>query len=164
MSTSTLVSASGWHSGISSCVRFAAMMPAMRAAPSTSPFLASPSSTSRSVLRVITTRPSATATRVVAALAETSTMRASPRPLKWVSFAIASFGRRYSVWVTREQRLGRGGKIFLPHQAFADQEGRHAGLPEAGEVGGCEDAALANHDIAVWNARCEPLGGLQCGL
>ena len=39
-STVAFVMASGWQSGISSCVRFAAMMPAMRAAPSTSPFLA----------------------------------------------------------------------------------------------------------------------------
>ena len=78
MSTAILESASGWQSGISSCVRFAAMMPAMRAAPSTSPFLALPSSTRSSVFAVITTRPSATATRSVAAFADTSTMRASP--------------------------------------------------------------------------------------
>ena len=49
MSTSTLVIGSGWQSGMSSCVRLAAMMPAMRAAPSTSPFLALPLSTMSSV-------------------------------------------------------------------------------------------------------------------
>ena len=38
-STSTCVSGSGWHSGISSLVRLAAMMPARRAACSGSPFL-----------------------------------------------------------------------------------------------------------------------------
>src|SRR5258707_265205 len=42
MSISTLLMASGWQSGISSWVFLAAMMPAMRAAPSTSPFLALP--------------------------------------------------------------------------------------------------------------------------
>ncbi len=90
MSISTLETASGWQSGISSWVRFAAMMPAMRAAPSTSPFLALPLSTRSSVFRVITTRPSATAIRAVAGLAETSTMRASPRRPRWVSLPRAA--------------------------------------------------------------------------
>ena len=43
---------SGWQSGISSWVRFAAMMPASRAVPSTSPFLASPWRISASVSRL----------------------------------------------------------------------------------------------------------------
>src|SRR4051812_46552885 len=161
MSTSTLVSASGWHNGISSCVFFAAMMPAMRAAPSTSPFFASPLSTRLSVLRVITTRPSATATRSVPAFADTSTMRASPRRPRWVSFAMQLPGSRDPCGGTREQRFGRGGNIFLPHQAFANQKGRYAGPIEAGEIGGCEDAALADHNIAFGDERSEPLGCLQ---
>ena len=41
-STLTCVSESGWHSGMRSLVRLAAMMPAMRAAASTSPFGALP--------------------------------------------------------------------------------------------------------------------------
>jgi hypothetical protein len=36
--TATSVRGRGWHSGISSAVRLAAMMPATRATPSTSPF------------------------------------------------------------------------------------------------------------------------------
>jgi hypothetical protein len=85
ISTAILESGSGWQSGMSSCVRLAAMMPAMRAAPITSPFLALPAITRSRVLAVITTRPSATAMRCVTALAETSTMRASPLLARWVS-------------------------------------------------------------------------------
>ena len=44
------------------------MMPAIRAAPSTSPFFASPARISSSVAGRIATRPSATATRSVAVL------------------------------------------------------------------------------------------------
>ena len=46
---------------MSSEVRFAAMMPAIRAVPSTSPFLALPETISASVALLMTTRPSATA-------------------------------------------------------------------------------------------------------
>ena len=87
-STLALVMASGWHSGISSCVFLAAMMPAMRAAASTSPFLASPCSTSASVADAMATKPSARAVRCVVALSETSTMRASPLSLRWVSLVM----------------------------------------------------------------------------
>ncbi len=44
-STLTFVSGSGWQSGMSSLVRLVAMMPAMRATPSTSPFFTVPLST-----------------------------------------------------------------------------------------------------------------------
>src|SRR5438270_65222 len=84
IATATCVTGRGWQSGISSCVFFAAMMPAMRAAPSTSPFLALPLITRSSVFTAMSTRPSATATRSVADLAETSTMRASPPLARWV--------------------------------------------------------------------------------
>src|ERR1043165_4132472 len=160
ISTSTLVSASGWQRGISSCVFFAAMMPAILAAPSTSPFLASPLRTRSSVLRVITTRPSATAMRWVTRLPETSTMRASPRRFKWVSFAIASFGCRHPR-LAREQRFGGGWNILLPHQALADQERGDAGLGEAGEIGRRKQPAFADHDALARDHRREALGGRQ---
>ena len=60
------------------------MMPAMRAMPSTSPFLALPDSISASVAGSISMRPLATATRWVAGLAPTSTMWAWPWASKWV--------------------------------------------------------------------------------
>src|SRR6266436_6465934 len=60
------------------------MMPAMRAVPSTSPFFALPDRIRSSVALLMTTRPSATAMRSVAALADTSTMRASPPESIWV--------------------------------------------------------------------------------
>ena len=64
ISTATLVRPSGWQSGISSWVRLAAMMPAMRAVPMTSPFLASPARIASSVSGAMITAPSATARRV----------------------------------------------------------------------------------------------------
>ena len=60
-------------------------MPAMRAMPSTSPFLAAPASIRASVAGCISMRPLATAMRCVAALVATSTMWAWPWASKWVS-------------------------------------------------------------------------------
>jgi hypothetical protein len=59
-------------------------MPAMRAMPSTSPFLAVPEAMSASVAGSISMRPLATAMRWVAGLAATSTMWAWPWASKWV--------------------------------------------------------------------------------
>src|SRR6202161_2680062 len=72
---------------MSSAVRLAAMMPAMRAVASTSPFLALPDTIKASVASLMTTRPSAIAVRSVAALADTSTIRASPLASIWVRAA-----------------------------------------------------------------------------
>ena len=84
-SIATRVNASGWHSGMSSLVFFAAMMPATRAMPSTSPFFAVPLRTRSRVAACITMRPLAMAIRWVAGLAATSTMWAWPCASKWVS-------------------------------------------------------------------------------
>src|SRR6266478_416218 len=151
MSTAILESASGWQSGMSSCVFLPAMMPAMRAAPSTSPFLASPLSTRSSVARAITTRPSATATRSVAALAETSTMRASPPLARWVSLGERATGLlrgAEAALLAVEEGAGRGFHIGFPHEAFADQEGLDADAGEASEIRGRGNAALADHDAS----------------
>src|SRR5659263_214754 len=78
------VSASAWQRGISSLVFLAAMMPAMRAMPSTSPFLALPDSMIASVAACISMRPPAIPMRWVAALLATSTMWAWPWASKWV--------------------------------------------------------------------------------
>jgi signal transduction protein with GAF and PtsI domain len=83
-STVTWESASGWHSGMSSWVRLAAMIPASRAVARTSPFLASPSSMRLSVSLCMETKPSATAIRSVTSLSATSTICASPRSFRWV--------------------------------------------------------------------------------
>ena len=77
--TSTFVRRSGWQSGISSEVRLAARIPAVRAVPSTSPFGASPWRTALRVAGFILMIARATASRTVSGLADTSTMRASPR-------------------------------------------------------------------------------------
>src|SRR3569623_904937 len=129
MSSATLERASGWHNEMRSEVRFAAMIPATRAMPSTSPFLALPSTMSLSVSALITTKPSATATRSVALFADTSTICASPLASIWVSLVI---GLR----CLREQGAGCRGNVGLPHQAFADEEGRDADLSEPRDIGG----------------------------
>src|SRR5580704_2390809 len=161
-STSTCDNNRGWHSGISSWVRLAAMMPAMRAVPSTSPFLASPLRTMSSVFAVISTRPSATATRSVMALADTSTMWASPRVPRWVSV----FARRATAspscierGLAGEERTRRGGNVVLSHKTFADQEGRDAGLAEPRQIVGRKDAALADDDALGRNAPRQLFAG-----
>src|SRR3954454_16996305 len=162
MSTVTFDSASGWHSGISSEVRLAAMMPAMRAVPSTSPFLALPDMISPSVASLMMTCASATASRSVAGLSDTSTMRASPEAPIWVRAGLAcpvclramsARARGADRIVAREQRARACGHVGLPHQAFADQEGRHADALEPGKVCGRENAALADHEAVPGDQR-----------
>ncbi len=63
---------------------FAAMMAAIRAMPSTSPFFAEPDSTSASVCADRAIVAVAVAVRAVVGLADTSTMCAAPCASKWV--------------------------------------------------------------------------------
>src|SRR5688572_4097870 len=80
-------SVNGWHSGISSLVFFAAMIPASRAACSGSPFLTLPERINRRALPDIAIDPRATASRSVTGLSPTSTMRMRPLASTWVSLA-----------------------------------------------------------------------------
>src|SRR4029453_11071909 len=148
MSTAILETGRGWQSGISSCVRFAAMMPATRAAPSTSPFLALPLSTRSSVFFAITTRPSAIAIRSVEAFSDTSTMRASPPGARWVSLRARGTGllRGAEAALAAQQRAGGGFDVALAHQALADQEGGDADRRQVFEVGRRSDSAFAHRD------------------
>src|SRR6185437_4533867 len=151
ISISTLVIGNGWHSGMSSCVRFAAMMPASRAAPSTSPFAALPLRMRSSVAFFVTTRPSATARRPVVGLADTSTMCASPRPVIWLSFLVvlvraadflSGFFLALAMALFRGMAAGgalkqgprRRRNVVLLHQAFADQECRDADRRQSREI------------------------------
>src|SRR4249919_594578 len=77
---------SGWQSGISSLVRFAAMMPASCAVTSASPFGSSRSR--RAVSGAICTAARATARRCESGLPPTSTMRTSPASPRWLSSVI----------------------------------------------------------------------------
>src|SRR6185503_6416376 len=91
-STSTPDSGSGWHSGMSAAVCLAAMMPASRAACSGSPFLMAPRRINRRASADIEMLPRATASRLVTALAPTSTIFTRPRAStcdRLVFFAIA---------------------------------------------------------------------------
>src|SRR5437870_5801711 len=130
---------------MSSDVRFAAMMPASRAAPSTSPFLAFPDTIRSSVALLMITRPSAAAVRSVAGFADTSTIRASPLSSMWVRevrpFAFlpamnlpGSGGAGHAL--AGQQCPRGGGDIRLSHQAFADKERRHADTRQPREVDG----------------------------
>jgi hypothetical protein len=60
------------------------MIPAIRAAAKTSPFLALPASAASSAIFCITTLPSAMAMRAVLGLAETSTISACPLLERWL--------------------------------------------------------------------------------
>src|SRR5690349_7221918 len=151
------------------------MMPAMRAAPSTSPFLALPERTRASVFFDMATRPCAVATRSVAGLADTSTMRASPPAEMWVSLRVmlcpivgtsadSLRGRRRARSIARQQCLGGRRHIGLPHQAFADQERADAELGEAGEIGRGKNATLADQHTVARRARGEALARRQGGL
>ncbi len=84
-STATCDRGMGWQSGMSSQVRLAAWMPARRAAARTSPFFAVPLFMALRAAADIATWASAMATRRVAGLAPTSTMRAWPRASRWLS-------------------------------------------------------------------------------
>src|SRR6202007_170595 len=68
----------GWHRGIMSAVRLAAWMPAIRAAPSTSPLVMALLATLPVVSGCMKTLHRETARRCVASFGVTSTMRARP--------------------------------------------------------------------------------------
>src|SRR5262245_18329299 len=169
ISTAMLETGRGWQSGISSCVRFAAMIAAMRAAPSTSPFLALPASTRSRVFAVITTRPPATATRSVAPLADTSTMRASPRRPRWLSLEGTASLRgtqraRIATHRVANKRARGSLDVVLAHQAFAHEEGRNPGGGKIVQIGGRKDSALADGDATCRNSRRQVSAGGERGL
>src|SRR5580698_3068342 len=82
--TATDPTRTGWHMGISSAVRLAAWMPAIRAAARTSPLVMALLATLVVVSGSIRTRQRARARRWVGSLGVTSTMRAPPRGSRWV--------------------------------------------------------------------------------
>src|SRR5436853_3785912 len=85
-STLMCVSGSGWHSGISDEVCFAARMPASFAVCSGSPFATSPLRINFNASRLIVIAPRATASRAVAGFAPTSTILTRPRSSTCDSF------------------------------------------------------------------------------
>src|SRR5436853_3202182 len=87
-STLMCVSGSGWHSGMSDEVCFAARMPASFAACSGSPFATSPLRINFSAAALIVIDPRATASRAVAGLAPTSTIVTRPRSSTCVSLTL----------------------------------------------------------------------------
>src|SRR6185437_7888904 len=78
ISTVTPVMGNGWHIGMSVLVCFAAIIPATRATAITSPLGMPPAWISASVSGCIVINPSASASRTVSALVDTSTIRAAP--------------------------------------------------------------------------------------
>ena len=145
---------------MSSCVRLAAMMPAIRAAASTSPFGALPSMTSASVAGRIVTSPGGGLARVTA-LSETSTIRARPSSSRWVSRdlamltpsdALAGLPRIARVAASTSRcriRLSPIRKALIPARA---SRARSAGVP----------IPLSAMPIAPRGThRRQPLGGLE---
>ncbi len=128
-STATEVSGTGWQSGISSEVRLAAWIAAMRATPSTSPFFAVPERTMARVSGFMRMWPSATATRRVSSLAPTSTIRAAPRSSKWVSFWVIIHSSS-----SPTPSLSLRPFIALVGAAFFSQAVLAQGLPDLGDI------------------------------
>ena len=79
----------GWHSVMRSAVRLLPARPARRATISGSPFLLVPLSSAARASGGKITQASAVASRWVAALSVTSTMRGKP-PTKWVSWGVSA--------------------------------------------------------------------------
>ena len=150
-STVTLESSSGWQSGISSWVRLAAMMPASRAVPSTSPFLASPGADQRQRLGLH--HDGALGDRRCGASRPCRRRRPCWRRL-WRRDASGALMRAFA----EQKRAGRGGDVGLPHQALADEEGADADAPTAAATSAMgEDAALADDDAVGRDQRRELL-------
>src|SRR5205807_5908765 len=133
-------------------VRVAAMMPATRATPITSPLVAPPAATRAAVTASQRTRPSARATRSDSSLAETSTIRARPAGSRCDSCP-ASADASTAAWYGRERcpLCGDGrtlGEERPDHRAQADQA---EGLVDEA-VGAGDPAAL---DVVVAGGRGE---------
>src|SRR5699024_7366048 len=125
-STATRLNASGWHSGTSSEVRLAPWMPAIRATASTSPFGAVPSRRARTASGANWTKPSATASRAVTSLSDTSTIRACPASSRWVSPLDGRPGPDTSVLVQQPDRHDVAG-VHLCGLLVQDDEAVAAG-------------------------------------
>ena len=115
-----------------------AMMPASRAVPSTSPFLASPWRISASVSGRMTTQPSAIAVRLVTSFSETSTMLAAPAASRCVSVVMR---------LRRTESAGRR-RPRPPAASGSRRRGRCGCRPSTGARYRRmrEDAALADDD------------------
>src|SRR5690349_3910825 len=142
---------SGWQKGINSCVRLTAIVPAMIAVSTTAP-LAVAMPALRNAVATATgkrTRHSATASRAVAALAETSTMAGRPAASRWVSpdfFMSAADVEHFDLPARR-----RGGGAFFAVTIAT-------GLPEPGQVRG--QRLLARGDLGPQRL---PARGEQAG-
>ena len=66
--------------------------------------------------------------------------------------------------IAGEQRARCRRDIGLPHQAFADQEGRHADAFEPRKIRGRKNAALADHQAISGDQRRQRLAGRKRGL
>src|SRR3954468_22592578 len=168
-STSTNDNGSGWQSGISSAVRLAAWMPAMRAVPTTSPFGRSPAATSAAVSGAIRTTARATARRSVTSLPPTSTIRARPSASVWVSRSRSDRGGRalrrgdqvaHGLLVARPQQLDRVGVAVHDRleEDLAVLVGRQRALRPATRVVQHLGKASVRSAVLVGDLALDPLG------
>ena len=140
-------------------------MPAIRAAPNTSPFLALPLRTMASVFA-----------HDHAAFGDGDAFgRGLARDIDHAGFtAAAEMGepvRRGTLHrsaaaarCARQQRARRSCHIVLPHQALADEEASNPDRGEARQIGRRKDSAFANDDRSARNQRRQPLAGGERGL
>src|SRR5262245_63282610 len=140
---------SGWQRGISSGVRLAPMIPAVRATPRTSPFTSCPARTATTVAAFIFNVTRATASRTVSDLAETSTIRASPAGVRWERPRNAGVSRDPVMNASREPSgVHRGSRVANDelHPVLRDQ---------------LELLQLAHAPLLVWGEKASPVQGRQ---
>ena len=119
MSTSIPLKEIGWHKGISSQVRLAAWIAAIRATANTSPFGVSPRRMKPRVATSIWIVPWACASRKVGGRSPTSTMRTSPLLLRWLRLRSLSIrSRSRHLFVDRSSSPLASSCLWLPlHEA-----------------------------------------------
>src|SRR5690606_9000720 len=152
-SMETLLSLTGWQSVIRSAVFLAAMIPARRATPRTSPFFASPSRISFSVSGAMRMVALAVASRDVISFSPTSTIWAAPLLSKWVSLLIILS------LCPGEEGAHRRRNIRLPHQGFTDEEAAAAGFFHARKIRRRVKPAFAHRNAPLRQAARQLLRG-----
>src|SRR5262245_44836596 len=143
---------------MASDVRFAAITPARRATSTTPPFFRRPDRARRRAAGDTRMRPSATASRTVVSLSETSTMRAAPAASRWVRR-----GRRSGGAVTLEEvaEEDRGGALAgFRLRAFRKQHDERVRARVGHHVGRARGADGPGHEPPAFERDARRLVGL----
>src|SRR5439155_17611392 len=136
----------GWHSGMSSGVFLAAMMPAILATPRASPFDRPPARTIATVSGDIRTNPAAVASRTVGSFPETSTIVASPSAVTWESRGVPAASGTGAPEEAGHRR-GEVGALRRQVEVGPQETLLVGGVPAAATVELAEQAALPSQNV-----------------